>query len=156
VSNEPANPKAPPRIGARRHARECALQLLYQLDGRSPPGGDPGLSDTLAVFWAHLDPEAVENRQTTEYAEELVRGTLEHGPEIDAAIEAVAQHWRMDRMARVDRNILRLATYELLHSRVDARIVINEAVELAKGFGTEESGSFVNGVLDRVAETSVP
>lgn len=146
--------KAAPRIGARRRARECALQLLYQLDGRPPAGGDVGISEALALFWKHSDPEATQSPEAVAYAEQLVRGVLEHLPEVDGAIHATAQHWKLERMDRVDRNILRLATYELLFVDVPARIVINEAIEVAKSFGTEESGSFVNGVLDRVAENA--
>ncbi len=146
--------KAAPRIGARRRARECALQLLYQFDGRPPPGGEAGVSEALTLFWLHSDPEATQSGEAVAYAEQLVRGVLEHIQDVDRAIHATAQHWKLERMDRVDRNILRLATYELLFVEVPARIVINEAIEVAKSFGTEESGSFVNGVLDRVAENA--
>jgi N utilization substance protein B len=144
--------QAQTRFAGRRRGRECALQLLYQLDGREPAGGAGAMDDVISNYWQHVDPEAADNPETARYAEEVTRGVLAHLPEVDGAIEKAAQHWRLERMARVDRNILRLGAYELLFTEVDARIIINEAIELAKAYGTEESGAFVNGVLDRVAE----
>ena len=128
--------KASPRIGARRRARECALQLLYQFDGVPPPNGADGIDQALANYWQHIDPEAAENAETVAYTTRLVHGVLEHLPSLDAAIHSTAQHWKLERMARVDRNILRLGTYEMLHAEIPPRIAINEAIELAKAFGT--------------------
>ncbi|HEX7488531.1 MAG TPA: transcription antitermination factor NusB, partial [Anaeromyxobacteraceae bacterium] len=100
-------------------------------------------------FWKSFEPV---EREVMQVAEELVRGVARHRRELDAAIEAVSQNWRLDRMARVDRNVLRLATFELLHrDDVPVKVAINEAIELGKKFGSESSGAFINGILDRVA-----
>jgi len=143
------------RPGARRLARECALQVLYQLDATARPGEPPARADAdraLSQFWTEFPPEGGAGPEVVRFAEALVRGVLENLPELDAAIQRTSQHWRLERMARVDRNVLRAAAYELTHLvDVPARAVLNEAVELGKKFGTEESGAFVNGVLDRIA-----
>ncbi len=127
----------------RREARELALRMLFQLDlGKQP---------TDEVIEAALAQSRLEgaNRQ---YSEELVRGALEHMVEIDGRITALTPDWTPDRQAAVDRNLLRLAAYELLY-RPDAPVaaVVNEAVELAKKYSTAESGRFVNGVLGALA-----
>jgi transcription antitermination protein NusB len=148
------------RPGARRLARECALQALYQLDSQLRPGEvraagpvPAQLADeVLAQFWAHFAPEGGAGADAVEFAETLVRGVARDLEAVDAAIQRTSQHWRLERMARVDRNVLRVATWELLHmADVPARVVLNEAVELGKRYGSEESGAFVNGVLDRLA-----
>lgn len=107
-----------------------------------------GAADTYwDGFDLDLDPE------TLEFATQLVRETFERRAEIDDAIQAASKNWRVERMSRVDRNILRLATYELRYSEsVPVKVIINEAVELAKRFGASESPAFVNGVLDRIAQ----
>jgi N utilization substance protein B len=127
----------------RRKAREVALQFLYQLDlqGETDPGPH------APEFWARhpLDEE------THEFADAIVRGTTARQREIDAIIAGVTEHWDLDRMAVVDRNILRLAVYELgWRAETPPKVVINEAIEIAKKFGTQESSRFINGVLDRV------
>ena len=128
----------------RTRARERALQALYQIDVASTD-----LEEALARFWRSFEPV---EREVREMAEALVRGTAAHRREIDETIEAVSLNWRLDRMAKVDRNVLRLAVHELLHRPdVPVKVVIDEAIELAKKFGSESSGSFVNGVLDRIA-----
>ncbi len=130
-------------MGARRKGREAALQVLYAMDTSGA-----GAEDALRAFWAHLAPSP----EAEEFARVLVRGAAEHGPRIDETIRAVSHHWRLERMTRVDRNILRLATFELLAlDDVPRRVTLNEAVELAKRFGSEGSAGFVNGVLDRIA-----
>jgi N utilization substance protein B len=132
--------------GARRTGRAYALQLLYARDGDA----SNDLS-TAAINWAgdfelEIDPAA----QT--FAKGLVAAAVERSAEIDALITSSSKNWRLDRMSRVDRNILRLGATELLAFRdVPVKVVINEAVELAKRFGTAESSAFVNGVLDRIA-----
>jgi len=94
---------------------------------------------------------------TTLFAEELVRGVQSERPAIDEIIQRTSTNWKLDRMARVDRNILRLAVYELLRrGDVPVRVTLNEAIELGKKFGSEESSSFVNGVLDRIAHQTLP
>jgi N utilization substance protein B len=132
--------------GVRRTGRAYALQLLYARDG--DPSTDLG---SAAASWASefdldVDPDA----QT--FAQELVSAAVERAREIDALITKSSKNWRIDRMSRVDRNILRLGACELIAFRdVPVKVVINEAVELAKRFGTAESSAFVNGVLDRIA-----
>jgi N utilization substance protein B len=132
--------------GTRTQGRAYALQLLYARDG------DVATDVTgAAVSWADLfelevDPDA------QKFARELVAAASERTKEIDELITTSSKNWRIDRMSRVDRNILRLGATELLAFRdVPVKVVINEAVELAKRFGTAESSAFVNGVLDRIA-----
>ncbi len=127
----------------RTRARERALQALYQIDVAAE-----GIDEALAAFWRSFEPV---EREVKDLAEALVRGVAEHRRRVDLAIEEASQHWRLDRMARVDRNVLRLAVYELLCTDVPVRVVINEAIELGKKFGSESSGAFVNGVLDKIA-----
>jgi N utilization substance protein B len=137
-------------MGSRRKAREAAVQMLYQMD---VSGVDAERAITL--FWENLSETAPNARETfdeREFADGLVRGYGAQRDAIDDKIREVSKHWRLERMSRVDRNIIRLGAYELLHvSDVPRRVTLNEAVELAKRFGNEESPSFVNGVLDRIA-----
>jgi N utilization substance protein B len=130
-------------MGKRRKSRELALQFLYQLDLNS--GDDPAPYET--EFWSRHPVDAAARA----FADELVRGTKQNQPKIDHLIAQSAEHWDLDRMAADDRNILRLAAYELLFQYdVPPKVVINEAIEIAKKFGTAESGRFINGVLDRI------
>jgi N utilization substance protein B len=131
-------------MGSRRKAREAAVQMLYQLD---LCGLDAAIVTRL--YWEHLGVAA----ERDEFADELVIGCANAQVELDAKIRSVSKHWRLERMARVDRNIIRLATFELMHQPdIPRRVTLNEAVELAKRFGNEESPAFVNGVLDRIAD----
>ncbi len=133
--------------GARRRGREAALQILYQVDLSGV-----SVEQAVAAFWATL----ASGRDGEQFANELVRGWSACREEIDETIRGVSQHWRLERMSRVDRNILRLATYELTkRPEIPARVSLNEAVELAKRFGAEGSAGFVNGVLDRIASDVV-
>lgn len=126
----------------RTKARECALQLLYQLDITR---GD--LQDSLKNYW--VDNE--QPQEIKEFATNIVEGTCQKKDQIDSLITKYAENWTIGRMAVVDRNILRLAAYELLYSSdVPPKVCINEAVDLAKKFGDAESGKFVNGILDRI------
>ena len=130
-------------MAKRRKAREVALQFLYQLDLNSDD--DPIPHDE--EFWARhpLDDD------THAFADALVRGTKSNQAKIDHAISQFAEHWDLERMAVVDRNILRLAVYELLWmADVPPKVAINEAIEIAKKFGTKESSRFINGLLDRI------
>jgi N utilization substance protein B len=136
-------------MGRRRKARELALQLLYQLDVQ----GEEHPERHLDEFWLRhpVDPEA------REFAEALVRGTKAHEAEIDGLIERYAENWEIDRMAVVDRNILRQAIYELRWgSGVPPKVAINEALEVAKKFSTHESSRFINGILDRIHKEKAP
>jgi N utilization substance protein B len=129
--------------GKRTRARERALQALYQIDVAASE-----IDDALARFWRSFEPA---EREVQELAEQLVRGVHRERRGIDDRIEAASTNWRVDRMARVDRNALRLAVYELLHGDAPVKVIINEAIELGKKFGSESSGAFVNGVLDKIA-----
>ena len=129
---------------SRSRCREWALQLLYQTEYRGHRQGE------VPRFWRHFG----KGDHVPPYLVKLVEGVEVHQQELDTLIRQHSEHWRLERMAAVDRNLLRLALYELLHQpEVPAKVVINEAVELAKRYGSEESGSFVNGILDRVRET---
>jgi N utilization substance protein B len=127
----------------RRRGREAALQMLYLMD---VSGGS--VEQAIAAYYEYL----AANRDGEDFARALVRGWADHREEVDGRIRQVSQHWRLERMSWVDRNILRLGTHELLHlDDVPRRVTLNEAVELAKRFGAEGSPGFVNGVLDRIA-----
>lgn len=131
--------------GSRTRARERALQALYQVD---LAGADP--VDALSTAWK--SDEEPQEADAAAFSEELVKGVCAHRAEIDAKIEATSHHWRVERMAKVDRNVLRLAVFELLfQGETPHKVVLNEAVELAKTFGSEESGAFINGILDKIA-----
>jgi len=139
-------------MGDRRRAREYALQMLYQIDR-----GGPGLPEGVAAFWEEKRPAP----ETRRFAESLVAGTVSHLPEIDSLLREGLEHWRLPRVAAVDRAVLRLAVYEFLFETETPRVVvIDEAVDLAKKFGGEGSGLFVNGVLDwirkRVESSATP
>ncbi len=117
--------------------------MLYQMEF-----SEVSAAQAIRLFWDNLGP----NREGEDFANEIVRGCEDERDEIDGLIRRVSQHWRLERMTRVDRNILRLATYELLRmSDIPRRVTLNEAVELAKRFGSDGSAGFVNGVLDRIA-----
>lgn len=139
-------------MGARRIARERALQALYQLDVQ---GEGPSVRDALEAAWgAGSDggegPGAPEMKQ---FALELVEGVREKLAALDAKIEQHSTNWRIDRMSRIDRNVLRLGAYELeFRPDVPKRVALNEAVELGKKYGTEESSAFINGLLDKLAQ----
>ena len=126
-------------------SREFALQFLYQ-------------SEMEKLFYfsdSHFQGFIAHQNVPTDHiaeARELARGTLERCAEIDSKIEEVSANWKLSRMSVIDRNILRLATYELLSNGAPHRVVLNEAVELAKKFGAAESARFVNGLLDRIAK----
>jgi transcription antitermination protein NusB len=131
---------------SRRRSREHALQILYQWDMRKQP-----VDESIDAFYGTLySEESAVAPERDAFLEELVRGTVERAGEIDALISGHAEHWRLERMPAVDRNILRLAIYEMRHTDTPAAVAIDEALELARRFSTEESVLFVNGVLDAV------
>lgn len=133
-------------MSSRRKGRELALQMLYQLDlVRS------GVEDAIASFWK--TQETMPEEDTRDFCEELVRGTYEHFDEIDGLIERTSSNWRMDRMSVVDRNILRMAVYEMFYrDDIPTTVTINEAIEVGKRFGSQDSSSFINGILDKISE----
>lgn len=130
-------------MGARRSGREAALQMLFQLEASGASA-----DQVIELFWRlfEADPEG------RPYADTIVRGVAENLGKIDERVSSASTNWRIERMARVDRNLLRLGTWELMFRHdVPRAVVLDEAVELAKSYGTEESSAFVNGVLDRIA-----
>jgi transcription antitermination protein NusB len=132
--------------GLRRNGRAYALQLLYARDG------DPDTDVRAAANQWSEELELEVEPAAQAFARDLVTAATERTREIDELIAASSRNWRIERMSRVDRNILRLGACELIAFRdVPVKVVINEAVELAKRFGTAESSAFVNGVLDRIA-----
>jgi transcription antitermination protein NusB len=136
-------------VGRRRKAREVALQFLYQLD----QSGEAGPAGSEDEFWSRHPVDA----EAKNFADEIVRGTKENQAKIDALIVQFTEHWELERMAVVDRNILRAAVYELLwHPDVPPKVAINEAIEISKKFGTAESSRFINGVLDRIRKELRP
>ncbi len=132
-------------MGTRRKSRELALQMLFQADvAKQAP------DEVRRSFWAERGQVEEDVRG---FADDLFRVASDRGAEIDKTIESHAEHWRMERMPAVDRNILRLGAYELsIGSDIPFAVASNEAVELGKRFGSEESGAFINGILDRISE----
>jgi N utilization substance protein B len=131
----------------RTQARECALQILYQVDIRKDP-----VDKLFLDFWRENEAEA----EISDFANSLVIGALKNLKEIDETISAYASNWKLSRMAVIDRNVLRQATYELLFCPdIPQKVSINEAVDLAKKFGDMESGKFVNGILDKISKEEV-
>ena len=132
----------------RTKARELALQAIYQFDLR----GDEVRADVDDLL-----ARATEDAEILEFARALFEGAWLKRSDIDKAIEAAARNWEMRRMAAIDRNILRLATYELLYRpEIPPLVTINEAIDLAKKFSTKKSGHFVNGILDHIRTTAAP
>jgi N utilization substance protein B len=133
-------------MGARHSGREAALQMLFQMESSGS-----GAEEAIDLFWhnfaADADPEG------RVYANEAARGVETARDELDKYIGEASTHWRVERMARVDRNVLRLGAWELSHRPdVPRAVVLDEAVELAKQYGTDDSSAFVNGVLNRIAD----
>jgi len=129
-------------LGRRRKSREAALQVLYQLNITKQDA-----TTAFTQFWEHF----LSDGAADDFAKRLVHGVLEHSQELDRLIEQYSQHWRLDRIAMIDRNILRVALFELLYcEEIPPKVTINEAIDLGKRFGSEDSGSFINGILDRI------
>ena len=132
-------------MGRRRQGREIALQALYIMDTSGTPE-----AEAFAIVNRREEPG---DEKTLQFARELIRGATSHGPELDRLIEGAAQNWALARMAAVDRNVLRLSAFELLH-RVETpvNVVIDEAIEIVRKYSTEDSTRFVNGILDKLKE----
>jgi N utilization substance protein B len=129
-------------MGRRRKARESALQILFELEFNNTQ-----LEKTLCEYWENRAASEAVN----EYANWLVKGITSHQQEIDKIVQSTSKHWRISRMALVDRNILRIAVFELLYEEnIAAAVIINEAIEIAKKYSSEDAATFVNGVLDAV------
>ena len=137
-----------PIMTRRSRGREVALQVLYQVEQNA---GVP-----LAEVRRFIQRRLLGDRKLCEFTEGLIAGVKEHQARIDALISEVAENWRLDRMAAIDRNILRLGAYEMLFCpEVPAQVAINEALELAKRYSTAQSSRFVNGILDRVLQSQI-
>ncbi len=135
-------------MGARTTARECAVMILFGLE-TEPIAPD----DAVRAFFADMasDVGILSDEDARAYTLELVRGVRADVDALDERLRTASQHWRLERMSRIDRNVLRLGAYELTRG-IPRAIAIDEAIELGKRFGTEESGRFVNGVLERIAK----
>ncbi len=141
-----------PERGARHRSREVALQVLFSLDLRAAKDETTAAQEVFDDIAVNFEmPEA-----TRTFAKELVCGVASRAAELDESIAAAASNWRIERMAVVDRNVLRLATYELLQSETPTAVVLDEAVRMAQRFGDDPSPAFVNGVLDAVARRLRP
>jgi N utilization substance protein B len=154
-------------MGKRREARERAVQFLFQQDLNAPENLDAALEhfwdsqrpaaleeDKAEARWGQeveFPPPTAEEEAVRLFADPLIRGTLQYRDEADEYIKRHAQNWELHRIAAVDRNILRLAIYEMLHREdIPPVVSINEAVDIAKKFSTHDSGKFVNGILDKI------
>lgn len=129
-------------MSSRREAREFALQILYQMDLSKEEA-----EESLKKFWADksISPEA------KKFTEKLVKGTFTRQKDIDPFIRKYTEHWKIERLNAIDRNILRFAIYELLYLEdIPPAVSINEAIEIAKKYSTVDSGKFINGVLDKI------
>jgi N utilization substance protein B len=130
-------------MGNRRKSRELAMQALFYMDMST----NDSKETLLERFCTNFTP----SKSARPFFLELVKGVLQTKPELDSIIENFSDHWKIGRMACVDRNIMRIAVYELLYCRdIPSKVSINEAVDIGKRFGTEESGAFINGILDSV------
>jgi transcription antitermination protein NusB len=131
-------------MGSRRKARECALQMLFAADVAEATS-----DEVVRSYWAELGEPDLDDT-AREFATRLASGTLANLASLDDRIRSRAEHWRISRMAVVDRNILRLAVYEFLHEPTPRTVAINEALEIARRFSTYEATQFINGILDAI------
>ncbi len=131
-------------MGTRRKARECALQMLFAADVAKTPEGV-----LTADYWKELG-EPTLDEETREFSNRLAVGTLREIERTDETIRTRAEHWRIERMAIVDRNVLRMAVYEFLFTDTPHTVIINEALEIARRFSTFEATQFINGILDAI------
>jgi len=132
-------------LGTRRRARELAVQILYQMEANplDPP-------EALESFWQNVSASG----QVKEFAARIVQGVHQYREDIDRFIGKYSEHWRLERIDRVDKNILRMGVFELLYcDDIPVKVALNEAIDLGKKFGTEESGAFINGILDKISKT---
>jgi len=133
----------------RRHAREAVLQALFQMDAQ-----EEWSAECLELYFAIYQGDEVtsDQKEIFAFARSLAHGVLQSKEQVDSVVARTSRHWTLDRMGRVDRNILRLATFELgACGDIPVNVTLNEAIELAKMYGADDSRTFVNGILDRVA-----
>jgi len=138
-------------MGVRRRAREHSLQFLYQIDLLQSSSPQIDISKQNELYWANKDkpPE----RQVVDFSNRINIGISENLQTLDGIISKCSKNWKFNRISKIDRNILRIAVYELLFMKdVPSKVAINEAIEIAKKFGTEQSGSFINGILDKISK----
>lgn len=129
-------------MGVRRRAREIALQVLYQREFNRVE-----FQEVLNLFWNNFEVL----KGARDFSERIIRGIEQHQEDLDRIIEQYSSNWKIDRMAHVDRNILRIAVYELLYcDDIPPKVAINEAIDIGKKYGSEDSGAFINGILDKV------
>jgi len=129
-------------VGVRRRAREIALQVLYQRELNCVE-----VEEALNLFWNNFEVL----KGAMDFSERLIKGVEQHREDLDRVIEHYSSHWKVDRMTHVDLTILRIATYELLYcDDIPPRVAINEAIDIGKKYGSEDSGAFINGILDKV------
>lgn len=131
-------------MGARRKARECALQIMFAADVSAMP-----VEEVARLFWEELDEDEL-NQSARDFGSRLAVGAWGRISDLDERIRIRAEHWRISRMAVVDRNVLRLAVYEFLYEATPHTVVINEALEIARRFSTFEATQFINGILDAI------
>jgi len=131
-------------LGKRRKSREIALQILYQMEVNPRDA-----QETIELFWRSFSS----TEEVKQFATRIVEGVSRQKEEIDTLIDKYSEHWRLDRMDWVDRNILRMGVYELMYcDDIPINVALNEAIDLGKKFGSEESGAFINGILDRLSK----
>jgi len=134
-------------LGRRRRSREFALQVLYQIEIAK--------QDAIKVV-AQFQDHFFIGAERDDFLERLVLGVSKHRQEIDRLIEQYSENWRLDRMNIIDRNILRLAAFELLYCKdIPPKVTLNEAIDLGKRYGTDDSGGFINGILDRIQNEAI-
>ncbi|EAT15917.1 transcription antitermination factor NusB [Desulfuromonas acetoxidans] len=145
--------------GTRRNGREYALKILYSLYDQDAP-----LDEVLSDFWGNFrfsndvlgepeEPQSPLSDDVIFFSEQLVKGVYEHLEEIDAMLLDTSKNWALDRMPRLDLSLMRMACYELIYvDKTPTNVVINEAIEIAKRYGTKDTPAFLNGVLDRIAK----
>lgn len=137
--------KSEKKLGKRRRGRICCLQILYSMDFNQYSS----LDELLNLFWENMEEVEPDVKQ---FAEDIVRGTIKEQKVIDELISKCTQNWELERICPVDRNVLRFATFELLfRDDIPPKVTLNEAIDIGKDFGSEDSGRFINGVLDRIA-----
>ena len=149
MNTEPRSSSAPTSPESRHRAREAAVQMLYQWEV-----GRVSMHEVLQTFWSHPPEGSPLTDDLRTFATSLATGTAEHVGEIDPLIVDAAEHWRIERMNVLDRLILRLAVYEFLHEpETPGKVIINEALELARSFSADDSVRFINGILDAIRRT---
>lgn len=134
-------------MGVRRRGREIALQILYKMDIR-----DISLDDALTTFRDNFNVK----KESWSFAELLTKGVCNNLEKINSLVEGQSQHWKLDRMPLTDRNIIRIAAYELLYMEdIPSKVSLNEAIELGKLYGSDESSAFINGILDNIRKNII-